>query len=263
MDVLKECIDFKEKGIASVLVTVVRGDLSSPGKPGFKLMVTETGELRGTVGGGAVEHLAIEKAKELINSGTTLFLDVNLKEIGMQCGGNVSLYFEVIRAYQDFVLFGGGHVGKALTPLLESLGFKVTIMDDREAVTAFADPVRGRSVIVHSYEDIAPVRGIIERCGFCFVATHGHQFDYTLMKQLWPLRREFRYLGLIGSRTKVGTLKKRLLEDGFKEPEGFYSPVGLPLGGDTAEEIAISIAAEIVAVRNGKETAHLRDGLRA
>ncbi len=262
MDILQKCIDYREKGITSALVTVVRGDASSPGKAGFKLLVTENGALHGTVGGGAVEHLAVEKAKELIDTGGTLFMDVNLKEIGMECGGEVSLYFEVIQASRDFVIFGGGHVGKALTPLLETLGFRVTIMDDREEVAAFADPEKARSVIIHTYEDITPVRELIERSGYCFVATHGHTFDQELMRQLWALRPEYRYLGLIGSRTKVSAMRKNLTGEGLREPVNFYGPVGLPLGGDTAEEIAISIAAEIIAVENGREIDHMRDRIR-
>jgi xanthine dehydrogenase accessory factor len=226
------------------------------------MLVAENGELFGTVGGGAVENLAVSEARNVLASGRNKTIDVNLKEIGMQCGGSVTLFFEAYQAVSDFVLFGGGHVGKALTPLLESMGFRVTIMDDREAVSDFADPGRGRTVIIHSYEDIEPVRERIERSGYCFVATHGHQYDYILMKQLWALSAEYRYLGLIGSSAKVSAMKKKLAEEGLIEPKRLYAPVGIPLGGDTAAEIAIAIAAEIIAVRYDRAVPHMRDPKR-
>jgi xanthine dehydrogenase accessory factor len=258
MDILKKATELQTAGIDSCLVTVTEAGGGTPARVGFKMLVSETGELFGTVGGGALENQAIEEAKELISRGRSRMLQFDLAELNMTCGGRVSLFCEYLAGSRGFVLFGGGHVGRALTPMLEALGFSVTVFDNREEVAGLLR-AENRTVMIGDYNDISEVADRVRADRFCFIATHGHEHDYQVLKQLLTLGVEYRYLGLIGSKNKVRTTLKQAREEGLKIPERLYAPVGLDLGGDTAAEIAVAIAAEVGAVQYGRPgAAHMR-----
>ena len=115
-----------------------------------------------------------------------------------------------------------------------------------------------REIIIGDYRNISTVLEKTIRDGFCFVATHGHSYDYDIVRQLLSTEQPFSYLGMIGSKKKVGTLFKRLSGEGIAVPDYLYAPVGLDLGGDTAAEIAVSIAAEVITIIRGRSGTHLR-----
>ena len=216
----------------------------------------------GTVGGGAIEHRAIEEARKLLRERKNLLLPVKLKDEGMQCGGSMTLFFEYIEGKKEFVLFGGGHVGRALAAILTMIGFHVTILDMRSEVKELLAEKENIDVVLGDYEDISVLKEILERTDYTFIATHGHQYDGIILKQLLELKKDFTYLGLIGSKTKVKTLFGKLEKEGLKIPDYVYAPVGIRIGGDSAEEIAVSIAAEVIAVKYGVNAEHMRDTLR-
>ena len=247
-----------ERGMDLVLVTVLKASPGTPGKEGFKLILTGEGELSGTVGGGALEKRAINEAKEVMRERKNRLLELDLQDEGMLCGGRVTLTFEFLQAGRGFVIFGGGHIGRALTPVLESLGFRVTVFDSRSEVKEMLGEGPLREIIIGDYRNISTVLEKIIRNGFCFVATHGHSYDYDVVKQLLGTGQPFSYIGMIGSKKKVTTLFKRLSDEGIAVPDYLYAPVGLDLGGDTAAEIAVSIAAEVITIIRGKSGTHLR-----
>ncbi|MQY77539.1 MAG: hypothetical protein GH155_07940, partial [Spirochaeta sp.] len=230
----------------------------TPGKEGFKLILTGEGELSGTVGGGALEKRAINEAKEVMRERKNRLLEFDLEDEGMLCGGRVTLTLEFLEAGRGFVIFGGGHIGRALGPILESLAFRVTVFDNRPEVKEMLGEGPRREIIIGDYRDISTVLEKTIRDGFCFVATHGHNYDYDVVKQLLSTEQSFFYLGMIGSKKKVGTLFQRLQSEGIVLPDYLYAPVGLDLGGDTAAEIAVSIAAEVITIIRGKSGTHLR-----
>lgn len=246
-----------ERGIDLVLVTVFKSSPGTPGKEGFKMILTEEGELSGTVGGGALEKRAINEAKEVMKERKNRLLELDLQDEGMLCGGKVTLTLEFFQAGRGFVIFGGGHIGRALTPILESLGFRVMVFDNRPEVKEILGEGPQREIVIGDYRNISAVLDKTIRDGFCFVATHGHSYDYDLVKQLLSTGQPFSYMGMIGSKKKVATLFKRLRGEGIAVPDYLYAPVGLDLGGDTASEIAVSIAAEVIAIINRKTGAHL------
>ncbi|MBN2552458.1 MAG: XdhC family protein, partial [Spirochaetales bacterium] len=168
---------------------------------------------------------------------------------------------EYMQARQGFMLFGGGHIGRALTPILESLDFRVTVFDSRPEVRDLLVEKDGRSIIIGDYEDIGTAADVLRTCRFCFIATHGHLHDFQVLKQVLEAKEDYRYVGLIGSRSKIRTTLEKLAASGLKAPEFLYAPVGLKIGGDTPAEIAISIAAEVVAVQHGAEAPHMRSTL--
>ncbi len=259
MKIFEQCIHLLNAGKNLALVTVIRTSQSTPGKPGFKLILADDESLYGTVGGGALEHRAVEEAREVLKDGESRIVQYNLAEIGMKCGGEASLVIEYLQAGKRFILFGGGHVGRALAPILEALGFQVWVYDSREEVrTQIKESLRER-VTIAAYNDISPIATELKQAGFCFIATHGHDFDYAVLKQILETSDHYDYVGLIGSRNKVRTTLKRLRSEGVEIPDYLFAPVGIDLGGDTAAEIAVSIAAEVIARTRGTKVRHMRD----
>ncbi|NOY08991.1 MAG: hypothetical protein GXP33_09130 [Spirochaetes bacterium] len=271
MNIYEQIGRLVEQGRRAVLVTVAETYSGSPGKEGFKLLLTPDGTVTGTVGGGAVEHQAIEEAKKLLKLRKNRILPITLKDEGMECGGKMTLFFEYIEGKRNFILFGGGHIGRALKPVLESAGFRVTVFDSRPETEDYfkkgKDSIGNTEggVIIGDYNRLSTINDEIEMADFCFIATHGHDYDFTVLSQLLNLKKVFKYIGMIGSKTKAAVLFKKLEKKGHSIPDYLYSPAGIKIGGDTAGEIAISIAAEVVAIANGMDTIHMRinPGLRA
>ena len=261
MDILKTCSSLIEQGINLVLITVIKAGSGTPGKAGFKMILTDRGELFGTVGGGAIEHRAVEDGKEVLRNGENRLEEYNLEKLEMKCGGVVTLLYEYMQGRRSFMIFGGGHIGRALTPILESLGFRVTVFDSRPEVRQLLGEREERTIITGSYEDIGSAAETLRACEFCFIATHGHLHDFQVLKQVLETKGEYRYVGLIGSRSKIRTTLKKLSDAGLQAPEYLYAPVGVKIGGDTAAEIAVSIAAEVVSVVHRAEVPHLRSSL--
>ena len=258
MEILKQCSSLIEQGINIVLVTVVKAGSGTPGKAGFKMVLTDQGDLFGTVGGGAIEHRAVEDGKEVLRTRENRLEEYNLEKLQMKCGGKVTLLYEYMQGRRGFMLFGGGHIGRALSPILESLGFRVTVFDSRPEVRDLLVETEERTILIGDYEDIASAAETLRACEFCFIATHGHLHDFQVLKQVLQAKDEYRYVGLIGSRSKIRTTLDKLEAEGLQTPGYLYAPVGLEIGGDTAAEIAISIAAEVVAVVHGAEVPHMR-----
>ncbi len=247
-----------ERGVRLVVVTVVAAGGSSPARAGFKLLATENGELDGTVGGGALEHRAIEEACAAMTAGEPRLLELDLTELGMQCGGRVTLLLEPLSPARPFVVFGGGHVGRALAPLLGTLGYRVAVFDNREELRGALAALPGLEVVIGPYTDIAPVASRLPAGGGCFIATHGHEHDLAVLRQVARLEAPLSYIGMIGSKRKVQASLDRLGAEGLRPPACLFAPVGLDLGGNTPAEIAVAVAAELIAVRSGKPVPHMR-----
>lgn len=147
-------------------------------------------------------------------------------------------------------IFGGGHVGQALTPLLAGLDFRVVVFDSRKEM---ADPCRfpqAEAVVWGDYRQIAPQVNLTQE-DYVVIMTPGHQADFEVLAQ--ALRSPARYVGCIGSRRKVSETKRRLIAEGLGEKEAarMVSPIGLDIGAETPLEIAVSVAAQLIAVRQG------------
>jgi xanthine dehydrogenase accessory factor len=258
MEALRKCLELLDAGRDLVLVTVMAAGAGTPGKEGFKMVVADDGSTFGTVGGGALEHRALQDARQALSGRHNQLSTYELAGLGMACGGEVTLAYEYLQGARAFVLFGGGHVGRALAPVLESLGFRVTVYDSRPEVAPEAAP--GREVVIGSYDDISAVLPRLEAAEFCFIATHGHLHDYQVLRQVLGAPGRRRYIGLIGSRAKVRTTRERLARDGIAAPDCLYAPVGLALGAQTPAEIAVAVAAEVVALLRGVAVPNMRAG---
>ena len=258
-----------EAGRAAMLCTVTDSRGSVPRGTGARMLVLEGGEALGTIGGGAVEHQAVQFARELLEQGRSAERTYGLAPGGdadMICGGEVDVRFRCLApsdvreleaiarewAPADRVLlFGGGHVARALAKVLSLADYSVEVWDQRpEAVTPalFPDAAALRcGAWEAALEALAPVAAE----DYVVVMTPGHQADFTVLGQV--LKAPAKYIGCIGSRSKAAAVRSRLLEAGFSEEEvdRVRSPIGLPVGGKAPGEIAVSVAAEMIACRYG------------
>jgi xanthine dehydrogenase accessory factor len=257
MTIFTKCDQVLSSGRNAALATIVEASTGTPGKQGFKLLLADDGELFGTVGGGALENRAIEEARGVLTEGRSRIFHFDLNDLGMECGGKVDMIIEYLPAVAPFVLFGGGHVARALCPILQSIGYAVSVFDPRpETAGHFGE--MGARVVPGEYADLSKHKNDIQNAKYCVIATHGHQHDFHVLKQLLEFDENFCYIGLIGSKRKVRVTLGRLGDEGITVPSFVYSPIGLKIGALTAAEIAVAIAAEVVAVKNGTAADHMR-----
>lgn len=309
-----------EDGQRAVLCTLMASSGSSPRGAGARMAVFEDGSTFGTVGGGQVEYIASKEALEVLKTGKTYLRHFGLSldqvaSIGMICGGNVDVYYQLIgkeelpvlyemrealnedvnswiymkisegsvaefriirqdeaadpelfttkavfRAGEPTIyadplvrsgrtyIFGGGHVGQALVPVLASVGFKVCLFDSRDYLATPENFPAAEEVICGDYNHIDEKVNITEN-DFVVIMSPGHKSDFDLLKQV--LRKKTRYVGCIGSRQKVAKTQEMLREAGIPEDviQSVHSPIGLRIRAETPAEIAISIAGEMIKCR--------------
>lgn len=249
--------DALERGEPAALVTVVSTTGSTPQRVGAKMLVFADGRIVGTIGGGCYENDAFWKAREAIASRRPQLVHYELsddfaQETGLICGGRMDVYIEPIEPSPDLYIIGAGHVGFHLARLATEVGFLVHVVDDREKF-ANAERFPGAAEIV--VEDIAAwiARTNLPPHAYAVIVTRGHTNDLEALRGLAP--RELRYLGLIGSRAKVARIYEALREEAIP-PEllsRVHAPIGLDIGAVTPQEIAVSILAELIAVKHGKD----------
>ncbi|MCO6046349.1 xanthine dehydrogenase accessory protein XdhC [Aeoliella sp. ICT_H6.2] len=250
-EVLQRCAQLVAAGERCVLVTLAEATGSTPADTGAKMLVTVDGLEAGTVGGGRVEAKAMEQAREMLatESAGCHWVDWNLKaDVGMTCGGRVKMLFECFGGSAwDIVVFGAGHVAQALTQLLVTLPCQVTCVDSRSEWLAKLPPQ------VETVELAKPADYVdtLSSRTYVLCMTQGHRSDVPVLERLLAREGTFPFLGVIGSKAKAAVLKKDLLEAGIpSERIEFHCPVGLPIGTNHPSEIAVSIAAQLLEVRD-------------
>ena len=233
-------------GRFGILVTVIGRGGSSPATPGQKMYLADNGECLGTVGGGALEKLALDEliARVAQRDESVIMRTHKLTtELGMCCGGQVELLFEPIVATVPCLVVGAGHVARATVPLLVSLGFAVTVADVRdEWARAEAFPPSAQ-VECAEWDDAGRDLG---RNGVVLVMTHDHGMDQRAVA--WALAAGFAFVGGLGSRRKAHVMRERLRARGVSEEDVLRvrMPVGVEVGARLPAEIAVAIAAELV-----------------
>jgi xanthine dehydrogenase accessory factor len=243
-----------ERGRA-VMATVVEVIGSAPQVPGAKILLLDDGKAVGTVGGGIFERRVLERADELLHRAggpATEFWNANLtRDLGMCCGGEMKVFFERIMGTERLVIFGAGHVGRALCTAAAAAGFDVTVVDEREQLAVAERFPEARDVICEDPEVVLPEL-VYDPATYCVVVTHDHPLDEKIVRAL--IQRPVRFLGLVGSRSKRNKFLMRLRAQGIAEEElaRLRSPVGFDIGAVTPEEIAVSITAELIAIRRGR-----------
>lgn len=300
-----------ESGRKAALLYVIDSQGSSPGRQGFRMAVTDHGEMFGTVGGGIMEQKLVELAKSKLEEGPFKPFkkrqihspDVPKDRSGMICSGEQTLAFYYIseehipiltRIIKDITLalqltpsgidllkgdtsapqyelknssetdwelieqlsftntayiFGGGHVGLAMSRTMSNIGFKVVLFDDREGLNTleqneFADEIQ---IIDYNKADEYVREG---ESSYVIIMSFGYKPDEVIVRRL--LGKSFKYIGMMGSQKKIDTMWKKLREDGIPEDQlnNVHAPIGIQIHSKTTDEIAISISAEIIALKN-------------
>lgn len=249
--VLAVAADRTGRGIGGAMATILERHGSAPSTPGQKIWVGADGSCTGTVGGGAVEREILASLAEMARSSDTQNEVRTFKlgaELGMCCGGRVVALLESIAGLVPCLIVGGGHVATATAPLLGRVGFAVTVVDARDA-WAKDGRIPGATCVVGDYDDVAtslPLSSVV------LVMTHDHALDQKAIE--WAIRRGFAYVGGVGSRAKAQRTRDRLTAKGFPEADvaRVRMPIGVDIGARLPDEIAASIAAELIAWRRGR-----------
>ena len=241
------------------LVTIVATNGSTPQRVGAKMLVYADGRTVGTVGGGCYENDAFWKAKEALKTRRPVRVKYELdddfaQENGLVCGGQMEVFIEPIEPPPAVYVIGAGHVGYYLGQFAHEAGFMVHVVDDRDA---FANRERFPQAVEVVVDDIPAwlAAADLPASAYVVIVTRGHRHDLDALRAV--IDRDLRYVGLIGSRAKVARVYDALAGEGVAPArfERVHAPIGLDIGAVTPQEIAVSILAELIAVRRGRAAA--------
>ena len=261
--ILKAVSSAVEKGIETAVVTVLEVKGSSPGKEGSMMAVFSDGSILGTVGGGALEYEFIQEALKAIKENKSCEKSFELTEKGslhMKCGGFVRAYIKVFAKREKLLIMGGGHLGAELYTLGKFLNKYVVIFDDREEFANRERFPEADEIILGKMKETVKNYSIDEN-SYIIIVTRGHENDKECLKAILDKKVSPKYIGMVGSRGKVLSTYKELLDKGYlkEELKKIYSPIGLDISSSEPKEIALGIMAEITAVKNQKTGEHMRD----
>lgn len=253
-DLFEEIVRMRRAGQRGALATIVHTNGSIPSYESSRMLVREDGSIAGTVGGGCVEADVWAAAKEVIAGESPRKMVFNLNheasyDNGLICGGTLEIFVEPILPQPVLAIFGGGHVSMALANAAHAAGFGIVVVDDREA---FANAQRfPMAQELHASYEAAFEKIKPNASSYLVIVTRGHKDDMRVLR--WAAQTDARYIGMIGSKRKVLSVFKALQEEGTSAERlaRVHAPIGLDIGALTPEEIAISIAAELIAVRRG------------
>jgi xanthine dehydrogenase accessory factor len=265
---LKGIEKWRAEGVPCALVTIIESTGFTPRKAGSNMAVNIAGETAGSVGGGAVELQCIELAKEAIARETCITQRFVSKGEGEEwkpseqenalgiCGGTLTVFIEPIVLEPELVIFGGGHIGLYLGRLCEVLEMPYRVFDDREE---FVDAGRfpgARDLVCAPFTDIARHIALSDR-SYCVIMTYGHEHDEEVLEQLLKVS-EIPYIGMIGSPNKAGVLIRNIRHRGGVIDNRLYCPIGLRIGRNQPQEIALSVMAEVILLMRGGSPGHMR-----
>ena len=253
MDVFEELVRLRNLGQKCALATIVEVRGSIPSYESAKLLVREDGSMAGTIGGGCVEAEVWNAAREVLETEKPKHLTFNLGQDaaydnGLICGGQLDVFVEPVLPIPHAFIFGAGHISKSLSKVATLAGFGTVVIDNRDT---FANRERfPEAVEVHAaeYEEIFPLLHVNET-SYLIIVTRGHRDDMRVLKL--ASGTPARYIAMIGSKRKVLNVIRELEKDGTPRAafERLHAPMGLDIGAISPEEIAIAVAAEMVAVR--------------
>ena len=221
------------------------------------MLVFENGSIVGTVGGGEVEARVIQEALNSIESGESSIISYDLIDPDQGdpgvCGGSLEVFVDPIGKPDELVVVGGGHVGKAVVFLAKWLGFRVILNDDRKEFCS-SDLVPGADEYIHCSLAELPGKYQIPDNAAVVLATRNQRVDIEGLPELLTIPTA--YIGVISSKRRWKLTEEQLIESGVKKDnlKKIHAPIGLKIGAETPEEIALSILAEIISIKRGTKT---------
>jgi xanthine dehydrogenase accessory factor len=253
MDVYEELVRLRAIGRKCALATIVEVRGSIPSYESAKLLVREDGSMVGTIGGGCVEAEVWNAAREAIETEKPKHLTFNLGQDaaydnGLICGGQLDVFVEPVLPVPGAFIFGAGHISRSLAKVADLAGFRAVVVDNRESFANRERFPEAAEVHAGEYEDVFP-RLPINETSYVIIVTRGHRDDMRVLKL--AIATPARYIAMVGSKRKVLGVVRELEKEGVPREalERIHAPMGLDIGAISPEEIAISVAAEMIAVR--------------
>ena len=262
--VYQATLDALQQNQPACVLTIVEVSGSTPRGVGTKMLLRADGSTVGSIGGGALEAVALKDAQEALDRGESRLEAYSVRgqddgALGI-CGGDARVFIEVIHTRRTLLIAGAGHVAQPIAELGHMLGFRVVVVDDRAELASSTRFPNADELVVTSFQRLLDKVTVTPQT-YVVIVTRGHQHDRVVLQQV--LSTPAAYIGMIGSRTKVRQVFETLLAGGTSEEAlaRVFAPVGLRIGGQTPAEIALSIMAEIALVEHGGtgEPMSLRD----
>lgn len=251
-NILQNIKEIISSGKKAALCIIIETKGSSPRKAGSKMIVFEDGRIEGTVGGGSLEMQVIKNALQVISNREPKKFIYDLdNDMDMNCGGYTEVYIEPVLPQQQLFIFGAGHIGKALAKYAPDFGFAITIIDNREGLEKEFDQNKIRFLNKEYVEATKEIE--FTEQSFIVIVTPKHAYDEDVLAIC--AKKQFAYLGMIGSKNKVALARKRMLSENIlseEELDKVDMPIGIKFNAQTSEEIAISILAKLIDRKNRK-----------
>lgn len=253
MDLFEEVVRLRRAGRKCALATIVDVTGSIPSYESAKILVRDDGSMTGTIGGGCVEADVWAAAREAIETEKPRRMKFNLSQDaaydnGLICGGQLEVYIEPLLPHPRAFIFGAGHISRSLCQVAALAGFSTAIIDNRESFANRERFPQADEIHAEEYEEVFP-KLAVNASSYLIIVTRGHRDDMRVLR--WAVTTPARYIAMIGSKRKTIAVVKELEKEGFtrEQFDRVHAPMGLDIGAITPEEIAIAVAAEMIAVR--------------
>ena len=265
-DLYEEMVELRSKGLRAALATIIVTRGATPRKDSAKMLVYADGRQSGSIGGGFTEAEVRREAFIALKTGRPKLLSFDLtglahEESALVCGGFMQVYVEPVLPDPTLFIFGAGFVSRAVAEAVKPIGFRIAVIDDRlESANADKFPMAD-NFYVDRWEEVLKKLPINDS-SYLFIATRGHSLDLLCLR--FALQSPARYIGMLGSLSKNRSLFELLEKEGM-DPAQFKRvcvPAGIDIGAETAEEIAASLAAEVIAVHKNLDIQAIRDAVR-
>jgi len=258
MDIYEEVVRLRRLGQKCALATIVQVNGSIPSYESAKLLVREDGSMAGTIGGGCVEAEVWNAAREVMETERARQMNFSLGQDaaydnGLICGGQLSVFVEPVVPQPRAFIFGAGHISKSISKVATLAGFASVIVDNREAFANNERFPEADQIFAEEYEDVFPKLAVRDT-SYVIIVTRGHRDDMRVLR--WAVETNAKYIAMIGSKRKVIGVVKELEKEGIQRAvfERIFAPMGFEIGAITPEEIAVSVVAEMIAVRRAPDS---------
>ncbi|MEY8415933.1 XdhC family protein [Tissierella praeacuta] len=257
--VMKKALEEIDNGKELAIATIIKSEGSTPRGLGTMMAVLEDGSIHGTIGGGAMERHIIELCIEAIKEGESKTIDLPLDADGvdMICGGKVEVFIDVYKIKPKLLIIGGGHVGYAIYNIASLLSFDISIFEDREEfLTKERFPLAKELILGSIDERLRNYK--IDNNTYIVIVSRGHKSDERALLEV--INSNAKYIGVMGSKGKVMTMMDKIRNSGITEENinKIYAPIGLKISSGSPEEIAMSIMAEILLIKNNGTLKHMK-----